>query len=371
MRVLAPLRKSFLDLPSPLNLSTLWNFGSLLGLCLAIQLSSGLLLACHYVGSADMAFDSVVHIIRDVKYGWLLRTVHANGASLFFFCLYIHIGRGLYYSSYYLSKAWLIGFVLLLLVIGIAFLGYVLPWGQISFWGASVITSLLSSVPYLGQSLVEWVWGGPSVDSATLTRFYTLHFILPFLLAASSMGHLIALHETGSSNPLGVSSDYNKVPFHQYYSWKDLVGVLALLGPFFFIVFTVPYMLGDPENFIEANRLVTPTHIQPEWYFLFAYAILRAVPNKLGGVLAIVFSLVILCALPFIPRSRINSLSMYPLTKVLFWFHVVNFFILTWLGSQPVVPLFVVLSSICSVLYFLFYLVFPLIKSIEDYILWQ
>nr|YP_009925539.1 cytochrome b [Paratectonatica tigrina]QNH82261.1 cytochrome b [Paratectonatica tigrina] len=375
----SPLRKShpvlkmmnnlLIDLPAPLNLSVWWNFGSLLGLCLVIQILTGLFLAMHYTAHVDLAFSSVMHITRDVSYGWLLRAIHANGASWFFICIYFHIGRGMYYGSHVNQHTWNIGVILLLLTMGTAFLGYVLPWGQMSFWGATVITNLLSAIPYLGKMLVEWVWGGFAVDNATLTRFFALHFLLPFGIAGLTMLHLLFLHETGSNNPLGLNSDGDKVPFHSYYSFKDVVGFVVMVAFLTFLVLFFPQLLTDPENFIPANPLVTPVHIQPEWYFLFAYAILRSIPNKLGGVIALVASVVILMIVPITHLGKFRSFSFYPLNQVLFWTFVGIFLILTWIGSCPVEAPYEQVGQLFTVLYFSYFLLSPLTQALWDNIL--
>lgn len=351
---------ALVDLPAPSNLSIWWNFGSLLGLCLIIQILTGLFLAMHYTAHVDLAFSSVLHISRDVSYGWLLRALHANGASWFFICLYFHIGRGIYYGSYLYHHTWNIGVILLFLTMGTAFLGYVLPWGQISFWGATVITNLLSAVPYVGKMLVEWVWGGFAVDNATLTRFYRIHFLLPFIISAMRALHLLFLHETGSNNPLGLNRDGDKVPFHSYYSFKDLVGFIALLSMLRFLALFSPQLLTDPENFIPANPLVTPVHIQPEWYFLFAYAILRSIPNKLGGVIGLVSSIAVLFLLPFTHRGKSRSLAFYPLNQILFWSFIGIFFILTWIGACPVEAPYEQIGQVFTVLYFSYFVLAPL-----------
>nr|YP_003204779.1 cytochrome b [Cymbium olla]ACF04873.1 cytochrome b [Cymbium olla] len=373
MRKVHPILKvingAFIDLPAPSNLSIWWNFGSLLGLCLGIQVVTGLMLSMHYIAHIDLAFSSVVHISRDVNYGWLLRAMHANGASWFFICLYLHVARGIYYSSYLFLHTWNIGVILLIFTMASAFLGYVLPWGQMSFWGATVITNLLSAVPYLGKMLVEWVWGGFAVDSATLTRFFTLHFLLPFVIMALGVFHMMFLHETSSNNPLGVNSDSDKVPFHSYYTFKDLVGFVLVLFLLSVLVLFWPQFLTDPENFIPANPLVTPVHIQPEWYFLFAYAILRSIPNKLGGVLGLVGSIIILFILPFSHFGKFRSMSFYLLNQVLFWFYVGIFFILTWIGSCPVEAPYEQIGQIFTLLYFLYFLINPLFQLMWDMIL--
>nr|WGT92238.1 cytochrome b [Dicerapanorpa magna] len=357
---------ALVDLPAPSNISTWWNFGSLLGLCLIIQIATGLFLAMHFTAHIDLAFDSVTHICRDVNYGWLLRTLHANGASFFFICLYLHVGRGMYYNSFLFTPTWMIGVILLFLVMGTAFMGYVLPWGQMSFWGATVITNLLSAIPYLGTELVQWLWGGFAVDNATLTRFFTFHFLLPFIVAAMTMIHLLFLHQTGSNNPLGLNSNLDKIPFHPYYTFKDLTGFFILVMILTVLTLLNPYLLGDPDNFIPANPLVTPVHIQPEWYFLFAYAILRSIPNKFGGVIALVLSIAILMILPFTHLSKFQGIQFYPLNQILFWSMLIIVMLLTWIGARPVEEPYVITGQILTVLYFLYYLINPLISKIWD-----
>nr|QIJ94043.1 cytochrome b [Eremias arguta potanini] len=365
--ILKIVNNSFIDLPTPPNISAWWNFGSLLGLCLIIQILTGLFLAMHYTADVTSAFTSVTHIHRDVQHGWLIRNLHANGASLFFICIYLHIGRGLYYGSYIFAETWNIGVVLLLLVMATAFMGYVLPWGQMSFWGATVITNLLSAIPYVGSTLVEWVWGGFAIDNATLTRFFTLHFLLPFVIMAVSMIHLLFLHETGSNNPTGLNSNSDKIPFHPYYSYKDALGALIMLLCLLYLALFSPNLLGDPENFTPANPLVTPPHIKPEWYFLFAYAILRSIPNKLGGVLALLFSILILFILPLTHISKQRAMSFRPISQVLFWVLIADILILTWIGGQPVEHPFIILGQLASALYFLIFLfLFPFAAILEN-----
>nr|YP_010249658.1 cytochrome b [Nothochrysa sinica]QTT60776.1 cytochrome b [Nothochrysa sinica] len=370
LRIKHPLFKiannALIDLPAPSNISLWWNFGSLLGLCLMIQILTGLFLAMHYTANIELAFNSVVHICRDVNYGWLLRTLHANGASFFFICIYLHTGRGLYYSSYLYTPTWLVGVIILFMVMGTAFMGYVLPWGQMSFWGATVITNLLSAIPYLGTMLVQWLWGGFAVDNATLTRFFTIHFLLPFIVSAMVMIHLLFLHQTGSNNPLGTNSNFDKIPFHPYFSFKDIVGMIIMIMSLLFITLNSPYMLGDPDNFIPANPLVTPVHIQPEWYFLFAYAILRSIPNKLGGVIALVLSIAILMIMPFYFLSNFQGLQFYPINQILFWSMVSIVILLTWIGARPVEDPFILIGQILTIMYFLYFLINPLIHKIWD-----
>nr|YP_009349998.1 cytochrome b [Hexacentrus unicolor]AQM40172.1 cytochrome b [Hexacentrus unicolor] len=357
---------ALVDLPAPSNISAWWNFGSLLGLCLMTQIMTGLFLAMHYTAHIDLAFSSVAHICRDVNYGWFLRTLHANGASFFFICLYLHVGRGLYYGSYNYFHTWMTGVIILFLVMGTAFMGYVLPWGQMSFWGATVITNLLSAVPYLGIDLVQWVWGGFAVDNATLTRFFTFHFVLPFIVSAMVLIHLLFLHQTGSNNPLGLNSDMDKIPFHPYFTFKDVFGFLIMIASLSWLTLMDPYLLGDPDNFTPANPLVTPVHIQPEWYFLFAYAILRSIPNKLGGVIALVMSIAILMIMPFFNKNSFRGIQFYPINQFLFWSMTTIVILLTWIGARPVEDPYIIIGQILTVMYFSYYLINPMIIDLWD-----
>lgn len=358
---------SLISLPTPINISLWWNLGSILGLCLIIQILSGLFLTIHYCPDINLAFNRINHICREINNGWLIRTIHANGASIFFILIYTHIGRGLYYQSYNLISTWTIGVILLFTLIITAFIGYILPWGQISFWGATVITNLLSAIPYLGNYLVQWIWGGFSINNATLNRFFTIHFLLPFIISALTLIHLIFLHQTGSNNPLGVNRKINKIPFNPFYTYKDFLGFLLLIILITIIIIFYPYILRDPDNFIPANPIITPTHIQPEWYFLFAYAILRAIPNKIGGVIALIISISILLFLPLINNNnKFKGIQFYPINKILFWFLVITISLLTWIGIKPVEAPFIIIRQLLTIIYFSIFLSSPILNILWD-----
>jgi ubiquinol-cytochrome c reductase cytochrome b subunit len=349
-----------IDYPTPININNFWNFGALAGICLGIQILTGVFLAMHYTPHVDYAFYSVEHIMRDVNYGWLLRYMHANGASMFLLVAYIHMGRGLYYGSYKTPRGfvWGIGVIIFLLMMGTAFIGYVLPWGQMSFWGATVITNLVSAVPVIGTSIVEWLWGGFSVDNATLNRFFSLHYLLPFGIAAAVGIHIAELHREGSNNPLGIhSKDVDKVTFYPYFYVKDFMFFWIFIFIFSYFVFLNPNILGHPDNYIEANPMVTPAHIVPEWYFLPFYAILRSIPDKLGGVIAMVGAILINLALPILNTSNIRSSFFRPLHKFIFWIFIANFLLLGWLGQMPVEDPYIQIGQFCTVVYFAYYLV--------------
>lgn len=353
---------SFINLPTPSNIRIWWNFGSLLGICLITQIITGLFLTIHYIPSVSIAFYRIIHIINDTNYGWLLRYTHLNIASFFFICLYLHLLRGIYNRSYTLTGPWLSGTLILLILMGAAFIGYVLPWGQISFWGATVITNLVSAIPYIGRLIVTWLWGGFSVDAPTLNRFYTFHFIIPFIILAVVIIHLTLLHETGSNNPLGTKSNYYKIPFHPYFTLKDIIGFLLLYILILRIINLTPNFLNDPENFIEANPISTPPHIQPEWYFLFAYSILRSIPNKLGGVIALLISILILAFLPLVNKTTIISpLKFNKINKINFILLLHILIILTWIGIKPIESPFLQIGQIYSLIYFILFILNSLI----------
>jgi ubiquinol-cytochrome c reductase cytochrome b subunit len=362
------LNSHVIDYPTPSNLTYAWSFGSTAGFCLVIQILTGVFLAMHYTPHIDLAFVSVEHIMRDVNNGWLIRYMHANGASMFFIVVYSHIFRGLYYGSYMYPREhlWCSGVVIFFLIIATALMGYVLPWGQMSFWGATVITNLFSAIPFVGPAIVEWLWGGFSVDNATLNRFFSFHFLVPFLIAGMSLVHLALLHEHGSNNPIGVESSVDKIPFYPYFYVKDLLAFFGLVTVFAVFVFYFPNLMGHPDNYIPANPMVTPAHIVPEWYFLPFYAILRSIPDKLGGVIAMGGALVILLAIPFINTSEIRSSQFRPIFRIFFWLLVVDFLILGWIGQKPVESPFVEVGQIATIFYFTFFAVLiPVLGVVE------
>lgn len=362
-KIIYIIKSSLLKLPTPINISYWWNYGSLLGLFLFIQIIRGFFLSIHYCPNTTYAFHRIIHIIQNITNGWLIHNIHINGATFFFICLYTHIARGIYYSSFKLIHTWLIGISIFFISIATAFLGYVLPWGQISFWGATVITNLISTIPYIGNTIVIWLWGGYSINNATLNRFFSFHFILPFIILIIVILHLYFLHNTGSSNPLGTNRNLYKIPFHIYFSFKDLFGFILFLFIFILIILQYPYIFSDPDNFTPANPIITPIHIQPEWYFLFAYAILRSIPNKLGGVIALLASIFILYLLP-IQNIFIPSLSFFPLNQILYWIFINIFIILTWAGAQPIELPFIIISQYLSIRYFTYFILTPIINKI-------
>ena len=346
---------SLIDLPTPARIRRIWNLGSLLGLCLSIQLMTGVFLAMHYNRRVELAFSSVSHIVRDTNMGWLFRIAHANGARFFFICLYTHVLRGVYYGSFNFKLTWIRGVLIILILQATAFLGYVLPWGQMSFWGATVITNLVSSIPQIGNSIVIWLWGGFSVDQATLTRFFALHYLLPFILTALVVIHLIFLHQTGSNNPLGLTLNNDKIKFYPYFIEKDLLGFFLLITVYLSLILYAPLLLGDPENFLPSNSLVTPIHIQPEWYFLFAYAILRAIPNKLGGVIALGAAILIFLVLILNKKSKFRRLEFYPLRKFYYFLFLATIILLTFIGAKPVEEPYILIGQLLSLFYFSFF----------------
>jgi ubiquinol-cytochrome c reductase cytochrome b subunit len=364
------LRKELNDYPTPRNLNYFWNFGSLAGIVLMVMILSGIFLAMHYTPHVNEAFNSVERIMRDVNYGWLIRYIHMNGASMFFIVVYVHIFRGLYYGSYKAPREllWLLGVVILLLMMATAFMGYVLPWGQMSFWGATVITSLFSAIPWVGDAIVTWLWGGFGVDNPTLNRFFALHYLLPFVIVGVVMLHLVALHEHGSNNPLGIDKKgpQDSLPFHPYYTVKDLfgLGVFALFWAM--TVFYAPNFFGEPDNYIPANPLVTPAHIVPEWYFLPFYAILRSIPDKLGGVLTMFSAVFMLMALPWLDSCKVRSATFRPIFKIFFWVLVIDCLVLGWAGAKPVEGLYLTISRVATAYYFVHFLVvLPLLSKYE------
>lgn len=371
-QVMSFIDSHIIDYPTPINLNYMWSFGSSAGLCLVMQIVSGIFLAMHYTPHIDFAFSSVEHIMRDVNNGWLIRYVHANGASMFFIVIYCHIFRGLYYGSYMYPRGalWVSGVIIFLLMMATAFMGYVLPWGQMSFWGATVITNLFSAIPFVGSSIVEWLWGGYSVDNATLNRFYSLHYLMPFIIAGMTLAHLTLLHQSGSNNPLGINTNVDTISFYPYFYVKDAFSFLILVFVFSFFVFFYPNALGHADNYIPANPLVTPAHIVPEWYFLPFYAILRSIPDKLGGVVAMISAILVLLLLPVLNTSEIRSSKFRPIFGVAYWFLVSDFIFLGWIGQKPVESPFIELGMVATAFYFIFLLILvPAIGLLEKYLI--
>ena len=365
------INNHLIDYPTPVNLNYFYGFGSLAGIMLVIQILTGIFLAMHYTPHIDLAFNSVEHIMRDVNNGWLIRYIHANGASFFFIVVYTHIFRGLYYGSYITPREalWCSGVIIFILMMATAFMGYVLPWGQMSFWGATVITNLFSAIPLIGKDIVDWLWGGFAVDNPTLNRFFSLHFTFPFLIVGMVLIHLILLHEVGSNNPLGITLKTENIPFYPYFYTKDLFGLMVLFFVFFIFIFFVPNTLGHPDNYIEANPMKTPLHIVPEWYFLPFYAILRSIPNKIGGVLAMFGSLIILLTIPFTNSSEIRSTTFRPLFKICYWMLVITFLLLGWIGQCPVEYPYTEIGIISMIYYFAFFLlIIPFLGKFEAYL---
>lgn len=366
------LNDHLIDYPTPLNINYMWNFGSMAGLFLIIQMLTGVFLAMHYTPHIDLAFLSVEHIMRDVNNGWLIRYLHANGASFFFFVVYVHIARGLYYGSYQKPRGftWVIGVILLILMMATAFMGYVLPWGQMSFWAATVITNLFSAFPFVGEAVVSWLWGGFSVDNATLNRFFSFHYLLPFLIAAVTIIHLAVLHQNGSNNPLGINGSMDKISFFPYFVFKDVFSWL-IMGLFFSLfVYFVPNYLGHTDNYIEANAMVTPAHIVPEWYFLPMYAILRSIPHKLGGVIAMFAALLVLLVLPYVGVSETRSSTFRILHRYFFWIFILNFIILGWIGGCAPESPYLEIGQIATVFYFGYFLfIIPMLGFLEKFLL--
>nr|YP_010035846.1 cytochrome b [Acropteris iphiata]QQQ89082.1 cytochrome b [Acropteris iphiata] len=369
-KIMNTINNSLLKLPVPMFISTWWTIGSLLGLCLMIQILTGLLLCMYYTNNINWAYDSVNYMInRNSMYGWMIQSFHINGASMMFICLYLHMGRGLYYMSYNLKSTWNIGVTMFIMTMMTAFLGYVLPWGQMSYWGATVITSLMTETPYIGKDLLMWVWGGFYIDNATITRFFTIHYLMPLLIAMMTMLHLLYLHNTGSNNPLGINKNCDKIPFNKYFIYKDLISMMILIMTIMLLTFMSPNLMTDSENYIKANSMITPLHIKPEWYFLFAYAMLRAIPNKLGGVIILLFSIMILYILPFTSKNKLSSTQFYPINKILFWLFIVTFMMLTWIGTMPMTKIYISLSQMLTTLYFSYFMMNPMLHMYWDKLL--
>lgn len=356
--------------PTPINLTYMWNFGSMAGLFLVIQIASGFFLTMFYVPHIDYAFNSIEHIMRDVNYGWLIRYIHSNGASFFFFVIYIHILKGLYYGSYQYPRhiVWFSGIIIYILMMGTAFLGYVLPWGQMSYWAATVITNTLTVIPYVGKDIVYWVWGGYAINNATLARFFSLHYLLPFVIAVLAVYHILQLHKMGSGNELGIRANvYNKISFFPYFIIKDIFGITILLIAYFTFLFFLPEKLGHSDNYIMANPLVTPSHIVPEWYFLPFYGILRSILDKTYGIIIMFVSMIILFFLPMLDKNLIRSKTFKTAHRILFWIFVFNFIFLGYLGSQAPVSPYIELGVISAHIHLLYFVLFLPMISLFDY----
>nr|YP_010586155.1 cytochrome b [Ecnomus latus]UZZ43904.1 cytochrome b [Ecnomus latus] len=361
--LLKMINNNIMFLPTPSNITFMWNFGSLLGICLMIQIITGIILSIHYSANIMYSFMMINHINWNVNNGWLYRIIHSNGASMYFICIYMHISRNIYYETFHNLMTWFSGIIILFASMATAFLGYVLPWGQMSYWGATVITNLLSSIPYIGNMITNWMWGGFSINNATLNRFFSFHFLLPFIIMGLIILHLIFLHYNKSSNPMNMKKNNDKIPFHPYYSWKDLMGFIIMIMMFFVFMMKYPFLLNDSDNFIETNPMITPPHIQPEWYFLFAYAILRSIPNKLGGVIALLMSILILFFMPFMNKKIIKGNSFFIMNKINFWMFSMNFLLLSWIGSMVVEYPYITMSQMMSMFYFLFFIIYMNMNS--------
>nr|YP_010585960.1 cytochrome b [Plectrocnemia tsukuiensis]UZZ43696.1 cytochrome b [Plectrocnemia tsukuiensis] len=351
------LNNKMMLMPIPSNISFMWNFGSLMGMCMIIQLITGILLSMHYAANINFAFNMMNHIYRNVNYGWMLRILHSNSASMFFIFIYMHIGRNLYYESFQNKMTWNSGIILMFMLMMTAFMGYVLPWGQMSYWGATVITNLISVIPYIGNLIIKWIWGGYSINNATLNRFLSFHFLLPFIMIIMMMIHLIMLHKENSNNPLNINKMIDKIEFYPYFMWKDILTMIMTMMLLIMFSMKFPFILNDYDNFIESNPMITPPHIKPEWYFLFAYAILRSIPNKMGGVIALVMSISILLFMPPIIKNKIILGNNYFfLSKITFWIMVINFILLSWIGQNPVEYPFILMGQSFSILYFIYFI---------------
>jgi quinol-cytochrome oxidoreductase complex cytochrome b subunit len=370
--IINTLNDHLIDYPTPVNINYMWNFGSMAGVFLAIQIFTGIFLAMHYTAHIDFAFLSIEHIMRDVNNGWLIRYLHANGASMFFFIVYTHIARGLYYGSYQKPRGftWVIGVIILILMMATAFMGYVLPWGQMSFWAATVITNLFSAIPIVGQPIVAWLWGGFSVDNATLNRFYSFHYLLPFLITAAVIIHIAFLHQNGSNNPLGLNPSTDKISFYPYFIIKDLFSWLIIGFIYVLFVYFMPNFLGHTDNYIEANAMVTPAHIVPEWYFLPMYAILRSIPHKLGGVIAMFAALLVLLIIPYVGITETRSSSFRLIHRKIFWLFILDFFVLGWIGGcSPETP-YIEIGQVGTIFYFSYLLIIiPFLGFLEKLLL--